>query len=97
MTVCGEKLSGVCIMGKCPQFKKCCNVLWDKTPYTPQTNDEWRKTCSAEEFAKWISNLAYACMRCGMSNGEAYCHTGYCVQDEEDAVEWLKEKHNEKY
>ena len=22
-----------------------------------QTNDEWRKTCSAEEFAKWIYDL----------------------------------------
>ena len=59
------------------------------------TNDEWRKTCSTEEFAKWISNLAYACMRCGMSNGEAYCHTGYCIQDEVDAEKWLKEKYNE--
>lgn len=58
----------------------------------PITNDEWRKTCSEEEFAKWISNLAYACMRCGMSNGEAYCHTGHCIQDEADAAEWLKEK-----
>ena len=59
----------------------------------PRTNDEWRKTCSAEEFAEWISNLAYACMRCGMSNGEAYCHTGYCIQDEEDAERWLRRKH----
>lgn len=61
----------------------------------PKTNDEWRKTCSAEEFAEWISNLAYSCMRCGMSNGEAYCHTGYCIQDKEDAEKWLKEKHSE--
>lgn len=61
----------------------------------PQTNEEWRKTCSTEEFAEWISNLAYACMRCGMSNGEAYCRTGYCIQDEADAEKWLKEKHNE--
>jgi hypothetical protein len=57
------------------------------------TNDEWRKTCSAEEFAEWISSLSYACMRCGMSNGEAYCHTGHCIQDEADAVEWLKQPH----
>lgn len=61
----------------------------------PQTNDYWRKTCSAEEFAEWISNLSYACMRCGMSNGEAYCHTGYCIQDKEDAKKWLKEMHKE--
>lgn len=61
----------------------------------PLTNEEWRRTCSAEEFAEWVSNLAYACMRCGMSNGEAYCHTGYCIQDKEDAEKWLKEKHDE--
>lgn len=60
-----------------------------------QTNDEWRRACSEEEFAEWISNLAYACMRCGMSNGEAYCHTGYCIQDKEDAEKWLKEGHTE--
>lgn len=61
----------------------------------PLINDEWRRICSAEEFAEWISNLAYACMRCGMSNGKAYCHTGYCIQDKEDAEKWLKEKHRE--
>ena len=61
----------------------------------PQTNEEWRRICSAEEFAEWISNLAYACMRCGMSNGKAYCHTGYCIQDKEDAEKWLKEKHHD--
>lgn len=59
----------------------------------PLTNDEWRRTCSAEEFAEWISNLTYACMRCGMSNGGAYCHTGYCIQDKEDAEKWLKQSH----
>lgn len=61
----------------------------------PLTNEEWRKTCSTEDFAEWISNLAYACMRCGMSNGEAYCHTGYCIQDEADALMWLKQPHRE--
>lgn len=61
----------------------------------PMTNDEWRRTCSAEEFADWSSNLAYACMRCGMSNGEAYCYTGYCIQDKEGAEKWLKEKNDE--
>ena len=94
MTVCGEKVTGVCVAGKCPHFKRCCPVVWDKYGIIkPKTNEEWRKTCSTEEFAEWISNLAYACMRCGMSNGEAYCHTGYCIQDEEDVLMWLKQPH----
>lgn len=65
----------------------------DGTGQDGLSNDEWRKTCSTEEFAEWISNLAYACMRCGMSNGEAYCHTGHCIQDKEDALLWLKQPH----
>ena len=81
----------------------CVNGTFVDCPYcggtgemeVEMTNDEWRKTCSTEEFAEWISNLAYSCMRCGMSNGEAYCHTGYCIQDKADAEEWLKEKHEE--
>ena len=93
-----------CVKIKCDDCKfvdDCVDYGWERckkftpAPSTPQTNEEWRKTCSVEEFAEWIANLAYACMRCGMSNGEAYCHTGHCIQDEADAVEWLKEKHNE--
>lgn len=82
--------------------KKLENTAWDTDVYLddidekePMTNEEWRKTCSTEEFAEWISNLSYACMCCGMNNGEAYCHTGRCIQDEADAVEWLKEIHDE--
>jgi len=59
------------------------------------TNDEWRKTCSAEEFAEWLSDVMYACMRCGKSDGESVCHIRQCILDKEEAVEWLKEKHNE--
>lgn len=78
---------------QCSVVKRCefCNGTGEMLII----NDEWRRTCSAEEFAEWISNLAYACMRCGMSNGEAYCHTGYCIQDKEDAEKWLKEVHKE--
>ena len=72
--------NGVCICGK----NNYCSIK-------PMTNEEWRRNCSAEEFAEWISNLAYACMRCGMSNGEAYCHTGYCIQGKEDAEKELSE------
>ena len=52
------------------------------------TNDEWRQTCSAEEFAREILiiyNRGY--------------HAGYNEQDkvlcEKDVIEWLKKKHGE--
>ena len=90
MTVCGEKLSGVCVMGKCPYFKRCCPVVWDKTPYKPQTNDEWRKTCSAEEFAEEIVNLAKDDFK---KLREYYW---LIANDDKDALMiWLKEKHND--
>ena len=88
--------NGGCIVPCTIGYTGKCYYFYEKPKHTPeQTNDEWRKTCSAEEFAEWISNLAYACMRCGMSNGEAYCHTGYCIQDKEDAEKWLQEEHYE--
>ena len=60
-----------------------------------KTNDEWRRICSAEEFAEWISNLTYACMRCGVNCHIKYCPFDKCIIDKEDALEWLKEKHND--
>jgi len=85
-------------MGLCETCspRKQCTADKSRTEckyYQPMTNEEWRKTCSTKEFAEFLSNLAYSCMRCGMSNGEAYCHTGYCIQDEVDAEKWLKDKH----
>ena len=100
----GMGTSNTCVNGT---FKPCSfcdgtgeyepfdlDVELDKLYPTEQTNEEWRKTCSAEEFAEWISNLAYACMRCGMTNSKAYCYTNFCIQDKEDAMEWLKQPHN---
>lgn len=44
-----------------------------------QTNDEWRRTCSAEEFAKWIYDIRFD-FQIPWKNKEI--------------VQWLKEKHN---
>ena len=31
MTVCGiKRADGVCVMGKCPYIKLCCNTVWDR-------------------------------------------------------------------
>ena len=51
------------------------------------TNDEWRKNCSAEEFAKWVSDIIYGCKDgdCMACKGIGWCST-------QDVIEWLKEK-----
>ena len=58
-----------------------------------KTEQEWIQTATEEELAKFMSALAYACMRCGMTNSKAYCHTKMCIQDKEDALRWLKQPH----
>lgn len=50
------------------------------------TNEEWRRTCSTEEFAKWMAE-------------EKMCR-GYFIfpsmeEAIQDALEWLNEKHEE--
>lgn len=58
MTVCGEKVTGVCVMGKCPHIKRCCPVVWDKYGrIKQQTNEKWFCQLPTEEKAKVISKL----------------------------------------
>jgi hypothetical protein len=60
MTVCGEKVTGVCAMGKCPHIKRCCPVVWDKYgKIEPNTNEEWFCGLSTREKAETISRLSY--------------------------------------
>ena len=55
MTVCGEKVTGVCVLGKCPHFKRCCPAVWDKYgKIKPKTNEEWFCGLSTEEKAEWL-------------------------------------------
>lgn len=60
-----------------------------------QTNDEWRKTCSAEEFAELLGNIANNAYFCAINGKTSTCYnrkhcTGYCNYGWE---KWLKEKH----
>ena len=48
MTVCGNRISGVC--SKCKYFKLCHNAVWDKTPHKQKTNEEWLKQADTEEL-----------------------------------------------
>ena len=51
------------------------------------TNDEWRKTCSTEEFATWLSKISKLFHECGKR--DVYPKTMY----EEDWEWWLKQPH----
>ena len=97
MTVCGEKVTGVCVMGKCPHIKRCCPVVWDKYGKIKQkTNEEWRKTCSAEEFAEWITDKINAKLRMALHDAELYpddINENEYMENEDEWVEWLKQPH----
>lgn len=57
MTVCGEKVSGVCVAAKCPYFKRCHPVVWDKYgKIKPQTNEGWFCQLSTDEKATFFAS-----------------------------------------
>ncbi len=85
MTVCGEKMSGVCIVGKCPYVKVCTTTVWDKTPQKPITNEERLRSCTAEELAGMI----YEWHTKGYARGK----NGLKLDSITRVVEWLKQPH----
>lgn len=56
----------------------------------PQTNDEWRRTCSAEEFSEWLNGLIDYCFGIGH-----ICTSDMKKYDKvtDDPEKWLKETH----
>ena len=59
-------------------------------PKKPLTNDEWRRTCSAEDFAKFLEDVTSSCYHCGMTDDISQC----AFQKHQCNIkEWLKEKH----
>ena len=96
MTVCGEKVTGVCVAGKCPYFKRCHPVVWDKYgKIKPQTNEEYIHSLNTEQLAEWIGNIAKNAYQCGQDGKTNKCvnrnHcTGYCDYGWEM---WLKQPH----
>lgn len=94
MTVCGIKhADGVCVMGECPYFKKCCPAVWDKSG-EPMTNEEYLKSCNTEQLAKvLLSFCQYPCEICKIEcDGGNACTYNKALNT---IVEWLKEKHND--
>ena len=61
-----------------------------------QTNEEWRKTCSAEEFAEWITDKINAKLRMALHDAELYpddINENEYMENEDEWVEWLKQPH----
>ena len=81
MTVCGNKLSGVC--GDCTYFNRCRN---DEISKLPKTNIEWMREASAKELADIFMRFMFdADFKTRFVSGNFY----------DEFAEWLKEKHNE--
>lgn len=57
----------------------------------PLTNEEWRRTCSTEEFAKFLEDVTNGCYHCGMTDDISQC----AFQKHQCNIkEWLKEKYD---
>ena len=99
MTVCGIKhADGVCVMGECPYFKRCCPIVWDKSGKVEQTNEEWFCSLSTEEKAKWMAKHMSFCEVCEIQTcrGDGCQRFDRGSMTETDAFrEWLKEIHND--
>ena len=75
-------------MHQCGGYRPCehCNG----TGEIEVTNEEWRRTCSAEEFAKFLEDVTSGCYHCGMTDDISQC----AFQKHQCNIkEWLKEKH----
>ena len=71
------------VCGICPNYKHC------KSKEKPQTKEEWLRSASTEDVAKWLSKISKYFHECGKR--DVYPKTMY----EEDWERWLKEKHKE--
>lgn len=80
MTVCGNKMSGVC--GDCAYFNRCRN---DEIAKLPKTNIEWVRTASFDELAGAI----YEWYTLGYTRGK----NGVKLNSITEVVEWLKQPH----
>jgi hypothetical protein len=93
MTVCGEKVTGVFIVAKCPHFKRCCPAVWDKYgKIKPKTNEEWLKSLDTEQLAEWLRGVYWHCHEIDCK----HCNYPWRCMEKGDIVEWLKQPHTDK-
>ena len=84
MTVCGNKLSGVC--GACMLVNICRN---NEIAKLPKSNIEWMREASWEELAEWIAKNIRDTIK--LTNG----NTEYTelITSAEWWYRWLKQPH----
>lgn len=89
------------------RMEKMINKILDKSEPIlnagkpkPMTNDEWRKTCSMEEFADFLFEKACYCSMCGDESQDTEekiksCPFGKTACVKNDWEMWLKQPHRE--
>ena len=82
MTVCGNKLSGVC--GACTLVNICRN---NEIANLPKSNIEWMREASLEELAEWMALRLNPGILLAL-------RMKYHCSDINAVREWLKEKHD---
>lgn len=91
MSVCGEKPSGVCVMGKCPYIKLCCPIIWDKYGKIDNTNKGWIQSATTEQLADWIVDIVF-----NNNFKKNISQNGYINMHsyKTEVIEWLNSKHD---
>ena len=90
MTICGEKVTGVCVAAKCPHFKRCCPIIWDKYGrIKPQTNEEYLHSLNTEQLAEWLRGVYWHCHEIDCE----HCNYPWRCMEKGDIVLWLKQPH----
>lgn len=78
------------VQGQAPDIPTACSACGGKG-FVDMTNEEWRKTCSIEEFAEFISDVVFNAIvdyRIDKNNCEK--------EDGNYWLKWLKQPHHEK-
>ena len=63
----------------------------------PMTNFEFIQTCTMEELAEWLKEVAHICFACSdmcAETSDEYCKYGY-ASEKDKWIGWLKEKHDD--
>ena len=92
MTVCGNKLSGVC--GACTLVNICRN---NEIAKLPKSNIEWMREASLDELAEVLNKIFMTRTFCHICPEGGVCDLGYECKYHGgeicDFMEWLKVTH----
>ena len=69
-----------------------CELCNGRSFVEPLTNDEWRRTCSTEEFAEWIFEV-YMTDKHHLFDRIESAEYEQANSGKQEIMKWLKEKH----